>query len=402
MARQRSILTEAQGTGQSCGELLELAACNTAPCAAGCGLADWQDWGDCSKTCDDGQHTRARDLVSSPPADQGGASTCGAVTETRTCNLQVCQHDCKHTDWSDWTTCTKTCGTGSQRRARTITREPTLGGQACPDMTEAKNCGTDACVQNEATCLLSDWSKWGACSVTCGGGTHERTRKIKQHPSDNAPKCSALEEMGNCNMQMCDRDCDISEWDSWGACEKIPNDKGETSCTRTKKRYAKDRTPWGAGAACPVLEEFETCDQWECTGVITGGNAVLVNLGIVAGLGICGLLVWRHYHTTHLGHAPNTRGIEMPPAPPGPPESPPPGPPETKEEAYPLLNEPKGDFTISSWKAPDLLHGLGPQLQTFPQQGMTFNSAMNTMPRMATPMTSMNTMTSPLQSYRFT
>jgi hypothetical protein len=48
--------------------------------------------------------------------------------------------------WSGWTTCTATCGGGTQSRSWTTTAQPTNGGAACPtETTQQQSCNTAIC-----------------------------------------------------------------------------------------------------------------------------------------------------------------------------------------------------------------------------------------------------------------
>ena len=65
------------------------------------------------------------------------------------------------------------CGPGKLTRTRTITTPTANGGATCPTLTEDSPCLVAVC-----SCMTSDWTGWGACSRTCGGGTQSRTRMI--------------------------------------------------------------------------------------------------------------------------------------------------------------------------------------------------------------------------------
>lgn len=56
--------------------------------------------------------------------------------------------DCELSEWSAWSDCSKSCGTGEQNRSRTIVGEPQKGGKACPPverLTEKRACNTQVC-----------------------------------------------------------------------------------------------------------------------------------------------------------------------------------------------------------------------------------------------------------------
>ncbi len=49
----------------------------------------WGSWSTCSITCGPGTQTRSR-LCNNPPPSNGGATCPGSGTESATCNLQSC------------------------------------------------------------------------------------------------------------------------------------------------------------------------------------------------------------------------------------------------------------------------------------------------------------------------
>lgn len=54
--------------------------------------------------------------------------------------------DCVVSDWSDWSRCTTSCGTGLKERFRKILRNPGLGGKRCPtNLFKRKHCYGPPC-----------------------------------------------------------------------------------------------------------------------------------------------------------------------------------------------------------------------------------------------------------------
>jgi len=58
---------------------------------------------------------------------------------------QFIPNNCAVNAWGAWGACDKECGGGSQTRTRTIKTQPEQGGQACPSLTETRECNTEAC-----------------------------------------------------------------------------------------------------------------------------------------------------------------------------------------------------------------------------------------------------------------
>jgi len=48
----------------------------------------------------------------------------------------------------------------------------------------------------------------------------EKTRMILVHPKYEGAPCGDLTETVSCNMQSCDKDCELSEWGEWSKCSK--------------------------------------------------------------------------------------------------------------------------------------------------------------------------------------
>lgn len=57
----------------------------------------------------------------------------------------LCPIDCMVSPWSDWSTCSATCGGGTQSRTRTVITPAYYGGAACPALLETQPCNTNPC-----------------------------------------------------------------------------------------------------------------------------------------------------------------------------------------------------------------------------------------------------------------
>lgn len=177
---------------------------------------------------------------------------------------QVRPADCVLGDWTAWGECSKTCGGGTQARSRPVARKDRNGGAACPADTdprrlESRACNTQTCVVN---CVPSAWSEWSACS---NDGVQRRTRTIVTPAQNGGASCEPLAE-----TQPCKVNCATSDWGAWGACVN-----GVRRRTRTVTRQ-----PRNGGDACGPLEEAQSCPvdcagQWtytSCTRSCGGGT----------------------------------------------------------------------------------------------------------------------------------
>ena len=127
------------------------------------GWSEWSRFSECSQTCKGGVKSRTRSCNN--PAPLNGGSPCpGDYFETLECYTEI---DCKSnksdskinrtanttisylgpvhgrwTKWSDWSTCTRDCGTGNQTRERSCTNPaPAYNGRDC----RGKNVTTQQC-----------------------------------------------------------------------------------------------------------------------------------------------------------------------------------------------------------------------------------------------------------------
>ncbi|KAF9422572.1 hypothetical protein HW555_001776 [Spodoptera exigua] len=63
-------------------------------------------------------------------------------------------NDCLVSEWSPWSPCSVTCGFGEQLRYRSVVREKKDGGRDCPTLTDRKHCG------NVNSCTHIDYFEW--------------------------------------------------------------------------------------------------------------------------------------------------------------------------------------------------------------------------------------------------
>jgi len=331
-----------------------------------CEVSDFGEWSECSVSCGEGTQSRTRTITQDPLLN---GTACPELEETRACNTQdcpvmpqptscedsywtgactacpgywyqgcedgytgvaergcgilgceiQCRYDsddcvdvnCEVSDFGEWSECSVSCGDGTQTRTRTITQDPLLNGNACPELVETRACNNQECPQpsggcadsywtGECTacpgywyqgcrdgydkfaergcgtlgceiqcrnenaecvdvdCEVSDFGEWSECSETCGDGTQTRTRTITQDPMHNGAACPELVETQTCKIQECPVHCEMSDWSDFSECSETCGE-GVRARTRTVTTEAMH-----GGDECPSALETAVCKDAEC------------------------------------------------------------------------------------------------------------------------------------------
>lgn len=183
--------------GKDCPAVSATEACNAHPCPVDCVVGEYSTWSTCSTSC--GEGFRRRHRFANIPAANGG-KPCPTLVQITRCDVKICPIDCQVTAWSAWSQCTKSCSGGQQLRTRSIIHRPTFDGKECGLLAATQSCNAFNC---PVDCSLTEFSSWSTCSKTCGGGHHSRVRKIISSDSYGGAKCGALKESAACNSFNC-------------------------------------------------------------------------------------------------------------------------------------------------------------------------------------------------------
>ena len=137
---------------------------------------------------------------------------------------------CNVSDWGPWENCSVTCGNGTETRNRHVT-VPAINQQCLYPLVESRPCFQHPCPgmytellswlkpketifknqhQQECIdffpvdCVVGNWSTWGLCSQSCGGGLQGRGRDVIVHSDHGGDPCpSDLAETQYCNNEDC-------------------------------------------------------------------------------------------------------------------------------------------------------------------------------------------------------
>ncbi|KAF0026331.1 hypothetical protein F2P81_021068 [Scophthalmus maximus] len=180
-----------------------------------------------------------------------------------------CPLDCKLSDWSAWSACSASCGSGLRIRSKWLREKAFNGGRPCPKL-DLKNQVNEA-VPCHSECSQFEWrmEPWSICTINtvddlpaCGEGV--QSRKIRCVKMGTSGEASSVEDSLCDQDEMppraqvcflaCPNDCVVTPWGPWSNCF-LQCDQG----TATNRSRHVLRPPASETSACPELVQSESC-----------------------------------------------------------------------------------------------------------------------------------------------
>uniref|UniRef100_A0AAY4AC22 Brain-specific angiogenesis inhibitor 1 n=1 Tax=Denticeps clupeoides TaxID=299321 RepID=A0AAY4AC22_9TELE len=201
-SRTRFCVSSSYST-QCSGPLREQRPCNNSAVCPAALIAvhgvweEWSPWSLCSSTCGRGERERTRTCK---PPQFGGEPCTGPEKQRKFCNIAVCPVDGVWNEWSSWSSCSASCSNGTMQRIREC-NGPSYGGSECRgEWLETRECNLGECPVDGRWQL---WSSWSSCTKTCGGGSQQRQR-VCYGPFFGGKQCPGdREEVRKCNEKRC-------------------------------------------------------------------------------------------------------------------------------------------------------------------------------------------------------
>nr|XP_018669341.1 SCO-spondin-like [Ciona intestinalis] len=188
------------GDGGCNGDASMTMSCNTHSCPH---FSEWSPWAECSRSCNNGTTVRERTCIDGVIGDQG---CIGQTSGSKACNVHGCPF---FTEYTSWSACNASCGGGHKSRTRTC-ENGNVGQDGCVgDTVNHQSCNVFACAS------WSDWSGWTSCSATCGSGTKQAVRICLN--ANSLTNCEGSNtKVINCQRNPCPGE--YTDWSTWSEC----------------------------------------------------------------------------------------------------------------------------------------------------------------------------------------
>ncbi|KAI4895283.1 hypothetical protein NFI96_000261 [Prochilodus magdalenae] len=187
---------------------------------------EWSPWSLCSSTCGRGYRDRTRTCK---PPQFGGDACLGPEKQTKFCNIAVCPVDGVWNEWSAWSSCSATCSNGTMQRTREC-NGPSYGGSECQgEWLQTRDCFLRECPVDGR---WQQWSSWSSCTKTCGGGSQQRQRVCYGPFYGGEPCPGDREEVRRCNEKRCPEPHEICDEENFSNVVWKRTPAGDTAAVR--------------------------------------------------------------------------------------------------------------------------------------------------------------------------
>ena len=173
--------------------------CNVGGC---CDKVIYKDGTSCSKKCGSGTYNQ---LAYSYYDNSKRCSDYDKSSGGSACNTQTC---CSEVTYTKGSTCSAKCGGGSYNQLAYSKYDSSVRCASKDKSTGGGSCNTQTCCSKVN---YGSWSDWSSCSETCGGGTKTRTRPKTSYYDGSS--CGVETDSKSCNTQSC---CQIVHYTTAG------------------------------------------------------------------------------------------------------------------------------------------------------------------------------------------
>ncbi|OBS71558.1 hypothetical protein A6R68_13865, partial [Neotoma lepida] len=129
-----------------------------------------------------------------------------------------CPSDCKLSEWSNWSRCSKSCGSGVKVRSKWLREKPYNGGRPCPKLDHVNQVYEVVPCHSDCNQYIWVTEPWSVCKVTfvdmrdnCGegvqtrkpcnpSGSRQRSAEPIRQPADEGRVCPDAVEKEPCNL----------------------------------------------------------------------------------------------------------------------------------------------------------------------------------------------------------